>query len=222
MIGRVKGKLLVFSVFLLGIGTGAVGAYEYQTRVREPRERTVARPRIGEVTVSLVRHRGRTKARRVGAGVASTLVAIVGLLALPTPAAAQIDDVRVVMIASDESPDVARSLGELSARLAEIAGRRSDLADPLESVRRSLERLASAARAPGEIEESLVRLDRRLTGALYEALSDAERTEIEGRIEKQMAVVRDRMDDETARRTRKALARRLLREGLELPRLTLL
>ena len=29
----------------------------------------------------------------------------------------------------DESPDVARSLGELSARLAEIAGRRSDLAD---------------------------------------------------------------------------------------------
>jgi hypothetical protein len=40
MIRSVKGKLLVFSVFLLGIGTGALGAYEYQTRVREPREAT--------------------------------------------------------------------------------------------------------------------------------------------------------------------------------------
>jgi hypothetical protein len=122
----------------------------------------------------------------------------------------------------DESPDVGRSLGELRARLAEIAGRRSDLAEPLESARRSLERLASGPRAPGEIEESLVRLDRRLTGALYDALSDAERSEIEDRIEKQMAGVRDRMDDETARRTRKALARRVLRERLDLPRLTLL
>jgi hypothetical protein len=122
----------------------------------------------------------------------------------------------------DDAPDVAEALGHLSARLAEIAGRRSDLADPLESARRSLERLAARAGSPGDVEESLVRLDRRLTGALYEALPDAERGEIEGRIEKQMEAVRERMDEETARRTRKALARRLLRVGLDLPRLTLL
>src|SRR5262245_11484345 len=38
MIGSSKGKLLVFSVFLLGIGVGSIATYEYQIRVREPRE----------------------------------------------------------------------------------------------------------------------------------------------------------------------------------------
>ena len=38
MIGSSKGKLLVFAVFLLGIGTGAVATYEYETRVLAPRE----------------------------------------------------------------------------------------------------------------------------------------------------------------------------------------
>jgi hypothetical protein len=38
MLGSSKGKLLAFSVFVLGIGTGALGTYEYQTRVVEPRE----------------------------------------------------------------------------------------------------------------------------------------------------------------------------------------
>lgn len=38
MIGSSKGKLLVFGVFLLGIGTGSIATYEYETRVRAPRE----------------------------------------------------------------------------------------------------------------------------------------------------------------------------------------
>ena len=38
MIGSSKGKLLVFAVFLLGIGTGAVATYEYaNSRSRSPR-----------------------------------------------------------------------------------------------------------------------------------------------------------------------------------------
>ena len=38
MIGSVKGKLLVLGVFVLGIGIGGIGTYEYQTRIREPIE----------------------------------------------------------------------------------------------------------------------------------------------------------------------------------------
>ena len=122
----------------------------------------------------------------------------------------------------DAAPDAAKALASLQERLAALAGRRGDLSEPIESARRSLERLAATPRAPGEIEESLARLDRRLASALYDALPEAERSELDGRIEKQLSRLADRMDEETARRTRKALARRLLRERLELPRLTLL
>jgi len=41
MIGAVKGKLLVSIVFLLGIGTGAISTYEYNTRIKEPQEAQV-------------------------------------------------------------------------------------------------------------------------------------------------------------------------------------
>jgi hypothetical protein len=122
----------------------------------------------------------------------------------------------------DETPDVAKALAALGERLAAIAGRRADLSQPLLSARRSLERLSGGSRESGEVEESLARLDRRLASSLYGALPEAERSEIERTIDGQLARLRERMDEETARRTRKALARRLLRERLELPRLTLL
>ncbi|MGH9367306.1 MAG: hypothetical protein ACRD3M_06505 [Thermoanaerobaculia bacterium] len=122
----------------------------------------------------------------------------------------------------DAPPDAAAGLSRLQESLREVASRRSDLAEPLESARRSLERLARGSRAPGEIEESLARLDRRLASSLYEALPEAERRRIEEAVEKQLAALRGRMDEETALRTGKALARRHLREHLELPRLTLL
>ena len=38
MIGSSKGKLIVFGVFLLGIGAGVLATYSYETRIREPRE----------------------------------------------------------------------------------------------------------------------------------------------------------------------------------------
>jgi hypothetical protein len=122
----------------------------------------------------------------------------------------------------DTPPDAAAGLERLQDLLAGVAARRPDLAEPLEGARRSLERLARGARAPGEIEESLARLDRKLASALYEAMPEEERRELDGRIEKQLFPLRGRMDEETARRTGRALARRLLRERLELPRLTLL
>jgi hypothetical protein len=72
------------------------------------------------------------------------------------------------------------------------------------------------------VEESLARLDRRLASSLYEALPEPERREVESQVERQLAPLRVRMDEETARRTGRALTRRLLRERLDLPRLTLL
>ena len=118
--------------------------------------------------------------------------------------------------------DSAAGLDRLETVLSELAGRRPDLAPPVEAARRSLERLRRVARPPDEIEESLVRLDRRLTSALYDALPEAEKRELDDAIERQLDPLRERMDEETARRTGKALVRRILRERLELPRLTLL
>ncbi len=122
----------------------------------------------------------------------------------------------------DTLPDAAAGLARLRESLRAVAARRSDLAEPVEAAQRSIERLAEGSRAPGDIEESLARLDRKLASALYEALPAEERRELDQRIERQLSALRDRMDEETARRTGKALARRLLRERLELPRLTLL
>jgi hypothetical protein len=122
----------------------------------------------------------------------------------------------------DAEPDPKAALADLKERLAAAVARRPDLAPPVEAARRSLDRLLATDRPAGEIEESLSRIDRRLVSALHEALPDAEREEIDERVEGQLAALRERMDEETARRTRKALSRRHLRERLDLPRLTLL
>jgi len=122
----------------------------------------------------------------------------------------------------EAAPDVEGGLGRLQERLAALAARRTDLAEPVESARRSLERLARGSRAPGEVEESLARLDRKLASSLYEALPEEERRQIDEEIARQLRALRDRMDEETAHRTSRALARRLLRERLDLPRLSLL
>ena len=122
----------------------------------------------------------------------------------------------------EAAPDSAAALARLEESLAAVAQRRPGLADTLAAASRSLRRLASGQRAPGEIEESLARLDRKLATSLYEALPAAERAALDAEIEKQIATLRDRMDEETARRTGRALTRRRLRERLDLPRLTLL
>jgi DNA-binding transcriptional MerR regulator len=122
-----------------------------------------------------------------------------------------------------DAPDVPGALARLQDLLRAVAERRADLREPLEAAVRSLERLAGGTgRSPEEIEESLSRLDRKLASALSDALPEAERRALEVEIEGQLGKFRDRMDEETASRTGKALLRRLLRERLELPRLTLL
>jgi len=118
--------------------------------------------------------------------------------------------------------DVAGRVRSLAEGLAALAERRRDLAKPLTAANRSLDRLARGSRPPGEIEESLARLDRKLASTLYDALPPDERAAIDLEIRRQLSPLAGRLDDETARRTGRALARRLLRERLELPRLSLL
>ncbi|MGH9315768.1 MAG: hypothetical protein ACRD1P_01475 [Thermoanaerobaculia bacterium] len=119
-------------------------------------------------------------------------------------------------------PDAAAALESLAGKLADVSRRRPDLSAPLDSALRSVGRLNGSGKTAGEIEASLVRLDRRLAGALEQAVTDAERQRLAARAEELLLQARVRMDDETAQRTVRALKRRLLRELLDLPRLTLL
>src|SRR5207248_2064165 len=61
-----------------------------------------------------------------------------------------------------EAPPAAIALGAFAQRLGEIASQRRELAEALESARRSLSRLAESERDPVSVEESLVRLDKKL------------------------------------------------------------
>jgi hypothetical protein len=119
-------------------------------------------------------------------------------------------------------PDVPRALQDLAERLRQAAGRRPDLAAPLESALRSIERLENSRKTAGETEAALARLDKRLAGALRDALSETERKRLDAEVEASLARARIRMDAEAAERTARALTRRTLRELLDLPRLTLL
>ena len=103
-----------------------------------------------------------------------------------------------------------------------MSARRPDLAGPLDSAARSLGRLASSGKRAPEIEEALARLDKKLAGTLLEALPGEERRALEEKAGVLLEKARARMDPETAEKTSRALARRSLRERLDLPRLTLL
>jgi hypothetical protein len=119
-------------------------------------------------------------------------------------------------------PDVPRALEALAGRLRQVAGSRPDLAEPLESALRSIERLEKSRKGGEETEASLARLDKRLAGALHDALSERERRHLDAEVEASLARARIRMDAEAAERTARALTRRTLRDLLDLPRLTLL
>lgn len=111
---------------------------------------------------------------------------------------------------------------ELIARLSELCRRSPELAGPLDAASRSLDRLRRGRKSPGEIETSLARVDRRLAGDLYAALSEPERARIDREVEQSLARARLRMDGAAAEKTSRALRRRAVRERLGLPRLTLL
>lgn len=120
------------------------------------------------------------------------------------------------------SVDAAAGLRALGERLAALIGARPDLAGPLASARRSLERLEASGKAPEEIEDSLARLDRRLARELADALPEGERSEVEAEVARLLAGAGERMDPVTLEKTSRALTRRVVRERLELPRLSLL
>lgn len=124
--------------------------------------------------------------------------------------------------AETEPADVGARLARLAEALDAVARVHPDLTERLDSAGRSLDRLASSGKTPGEVEASLARLDRRLTNDLFDRLSDERRSRLESRVDGLLAKARVRMDRETEEKTRRALTRRTLREELALPRLTLL
>jgi len=121
-----------------------------------------------------------------------------------------------------DAVDAGGALKRLASDLASVAAARPDLAAELESAARSLSRLEGSGKSPEEIESSLAGLDRRLAKALTEALPEMERAEMDAEAEKMLAGAGGRMDAVTLEKTSRALKRRLLRERLDLPRLSLL
>jgi hypothetical protein len=119
-------------------------------------------------------------------------------------------------------PDARAELAGLAGRLQEVRSRRPELAGPLDSALRSLSRLSESGKPAGEIEASLARLDRRLARELSEALPEGERAAVEADVARLLAGAGGRMDPATLEKTSRALTRRMVRERLDLPRLSLL
>ena len=124
--------------------------------------------------------------------------------------------------AAPDDPDARRILVELARQLADAGVRRPDLSDPLEAAVRSIARLGSSEKTAGEIETSLARLDKRLAKDVAEKLPDAERASVDDEVGRLLAGAGDRMDEAALEKTRRALTRRIVRERLALPRLSLL
>ena len=120
-----------------------------------------------------------------------------------------------------QAADVAPLLDRLAERLGAVARAHPEVTPRLDSAIRSLKKLAKSSKDPGEVEASLARLDRRLCNELVDAIGSEERRRMEERVEEVLAKARVKMDRETEEKTRRALTRRLLREELSLPRLTL-
>lgn len=124
----------------------------------------------------------------------------------------------------DEMPaaNVAPALQRLSERLQVVARDHPEVTARIDSAIRSLEKLAKSRKDPGEAESSLARLDRRLSNELVDAIGPEERRAMEERVEEVLTKVRVKMDRETEEKTRRALTRKILRDKLSLPRLTIL
>ncbi len=118
--------------------------------------------------------------------------------------------------------DAPAALRALRERIEAIAGRRPELAAPLVSVGRSLERLGASGKTLEAIEDALARLDRRLAREIAEAMPEAEKELVDAEVSKLLAGAGDRMDAVTFAKTSRALTRRVVRERLDLPRLSLL
>jgi hypothetical protein len=124
--------------------------------------------------------------------------------------------------ARPDDPDARRILVDLARQLAEARARRPDLGDPLDAAVRAIARMGSSEKTAAEIETSLARLDKRLAKDLAETLSEPERAGIDAEVARLLAGAGDRMDEAAAEKTRRALTRRIVRERLALPRLSLL
>jgi len=123
-----------------------------------------------------------------------------------------------------DDPDARKILVELARQLAEARARRPDLGDPLDAAVRAIARMGASEKTGAEIEASLARLDKRLAKELAEALSGPERESLDAEVARLLgaAGTGGRMDEAALEKTRRALTRRIVRERLALPRLSLL
>jgi len=124
--------------------------------------------------------------------------------------------------AATPAPDTVTALRALADRLEALSAQHAEIAAPLVSARRSLARLEASGKGPEQIEDSLARLDRRLAREIAEALPEPERGAVDAEVARLLAGAGSRMDAQTLEKTSRALTRRVIRERLELPRLSLL
>jgi hypothetical protein len=126
--------------------------------------------------------------------------------------------------ARPDDPDARKVLVELARQLAEARARRPDLGDPLDAAVRAIARMGASEKTAAEIEASLARLDKRLAKDLAETLSSPERESLDAEVGRLLgaAGTGGRMDEAALEKTRRALTRRIVRERLALPRLSLL
>lgn len=111
--------------------------------------------------------------------------------------------------ATEEAPafDLPGRLHALAEALPEELSERSAWADRITSLDGSLE----------AVEGELAALDEELLAAARETLSDAEREEIEAEVERSLAALAGRLTPEQAERSRRELGRRMARERLGVP-----
>ena len=104
--------------------------------------------------------------------------------------------------------ETAPGLARLGSALSEVAQKRPDLLEPLDTARRSLERLAKAGRPASDVEASLARLDKKLANDIREAMPPEERDAIDARVRELLEKARVPMDDAAAEKTARASRRR--------------
>jgi hypothetical protein len=112
---------------------------------------------------------------------------------------------------------------ERLAEAMESAGNgRKELSEPALKASRSIRRLKASGRSAEQIEDSLMRLEKRFLRDAAAALAAEEYAAIEAEVDRRMDPDRNTMETRALHRTREILIRRKLRAQLGVPRLSLL
>lgn len=113
-------------------------------------------------------------------------------------------------------------LDGIRGALLSLEKRDPRLAPAVHRVRTSLEKLKPEGQSPEQIDERLARIEKRFYDEVLEVLTPPEQDRIEDEIVRLLAGGHAGMELAASKRTESVLRRRKLREGLDLPRFTLL